>query len=219
MLLHLSKLPDVLSDSVPCKENDIHTIEDIDLGNCPLTWPQQAQQYKQANTFAAIYTSALSPSITHERKSMQHTTLHCLSQAPEVEISTHRQIRRAGIHIPAASAWLLHAAPRILKFCNSKELYHGNLEWRSWLGGSDGGKCLWSGDEGFSVERWVFWKHRFGVVVGLGRRGFASRVVDDVVGCARRAGKVMREVEQEDGFAVDGVLGLFGRDDVSSLVL
>lgn len=78
---------------------------------------------------------------------------------------------------------------------------------------------MWTGDEGFSVERWVVWKQRFGVVEGLGRRGFAGRVVDDVVECARRAGKAMLEVEREDGFAVDGILGLFERDDISSLVL
>lgn len=150
---------------------------------------------------------------------MQHTALRCLSQALEIETSTHPQIRRAGIHIPAASAWLLHAAPQIWKFCNRKELYQGNLEQRSWLGGSDGGKCSWGGDEGFSVERWVFWKQRFEVVGGLGRRGFAGRVIDDVVGWARRAGMAMREVEQGDGFAVDGILRLYERDDVSSLVL
>ena len=65
---------------------------------------------------------------------------------------------------------------------------------------------MWTGDEGFSVERWVFWKQRFGVVGGLGRR-FAGRVVDDVVGWARRASQAMRDVEREDGFAVDGISG------------
>lgn len=189
------------------------------LGNCPLTWHQQAKQYKQANTFAAIYTAALPPSITHEWKSMQHTALHCLSQALEVEISTYSQIRRAGIHVPAASAWLLHAAPQIYKFCNSQELYHGNLEWRRRIVGSDGGVCLWDGDEGFSVQRWVFWKQRFEGVEGLGRRGFAGRVIDDVVGRARQAIKVMRDVEQEEGLALDGISCLFERHDVPSLVL
>lgn len=122
---------------------------------------------------------------------MQHAALHCLSQALEVDFLAHPQIRRAGIHIPAASAWMQHAAAQIWKFCDSKELYHGNLEWKRWIVGSDGGRCLWDGDEGFEVERWVFWKQRFGVVVGLGRREFAGRVVDDVVRCARQAVKAM----------------------------
>jgi hypothetical protein len=192
------------------------TIEDIDLANCPLTWHQQAHQYKQANTFAAIYISALPPSITHEWRSMQSTALRSLLQALDVEISTHLQIRRAGIHIPAAAAWMHHAAPRIWKFCKSKELYEGGVEWRCWVGGSDGGKCLWTGDEGFSVERWTHWKQRFGDVGGLKRRGFAGRVVDDVVRCARQAMKTMSGVEQEDGFALDGILGLFDCDGTSS---
>jgi hypothetical protein len=194
----------------------MNTVEDMDLGNCPLTWHQQALQYKQANTFAAVYTSALLPSITHEWKSMQSTALRSLLQALDVDISTYPQIRRAGIHIAAAAAWMLHAAPHIWQFCKSKELYEGGVEWRCWVGGSDGGKCLWTGDEGFSVERWMHWKQRFGDVSGLKRRGFAGRVVDDVVRCARLAVKMMCRVEQDEGFALDDISGLFERNDTSS---
>jgi hypothetical protein len=75
---------------------------------------------------------------------------------------------------------------------------------------------LWTGDQGFSVERWMFWKRRFEDVSGLKRRGFAGRVVGDVVRCARQAMKTMSGVEQEDGFALDGILGLFHCDGTSS---
>lgn len=78
---------------------------------------------------------------------------------------------------------------------------------------------MWDGDEGFGVERWVFWKQRFGVVEGLGRRGFAGRVVDDVVRCARQAVKAMRDVEQEVGVALDGMSVLFESDAMASLEL
>jgi hypothetical protein len=196
-------LPGQLTDA------DIHAIEDIDLGNCPLTWHQQAQQYKQANTFAAVYTSALSPSITHEWKSMQYEALRCLSQALEVEDSTYPQIRRAGIYVPAATAWLHHAAPQLWQYCKSKDLYKRPREERSWIGDSDGGKCLWSGDEGFGIERWMFWKQKFEVIGGLGRRGFAGRVVDDIVRCARQAVMTMEAVEQGDGFTLDDISSLF----------
>ncbi|KAI4855958.1 hypothetical protein E4T45_02591 [Aureobasidium sp. EXF-8846] len=233
MLLHLSKLPTVTVDGLPCKENGrtywesipefsywlsehalhVHAIEDIDLGNCPLTWHQQAQQYKKANSFAAVYTSALSPFITHEWKSMQYKALGCLSQALEVEVLTHLQIRRAGLCIPAATAWLLHAAPRIFEFCKSRELYQGVVEQRPWIGGSDGGKCLWKGDDGFGIERWMFWKQRFEVIGGLRRRGFAGRVVDDIVRCSRLAVKTMARVEQGDSYALDAMSVLFKHDD------
>jgi hypothetical protein len=146
---------------------------------------------------------------------MQCTALQSLSQALEVEVLTYPQIRRAGIHVPAASAWILHAAPRIFEFCTSKELYQVAVQQRPWVGGSDGGQCLWSGDDGFSVERWIFWKQRFEVVEGLRRRGFAGRVVNDVVRCSRLAVKTMVRVEQEDGSALDGMSVLFKHDDAS----
>jgi antirestriction protein ArdC len=69
--------------------------------------------------------------------------------------------------------------------------------------------CLWSGDEGFSVERWMFWKQRFEVVGGLRRRGFAGRVVDDIVRYARQAVRTMGSIEQEDGYALDDISSLF----------
>lgn len=147
---------------------------------------------------------------------MQCTALRSLSQALEVDISTYPHIRRAGIHIPAATVWLLHAAPQLWRFCKGKNLYKGSREERSWIGGSDGGKCLWSGDDGFSVERWMFWKQRFEVVGGLRRRGFAGRVVDDIVRCSRLAVKMMARVEQEDGYALDAMSVLFMHDDTLS---
>ncbi|KAG9605862.1 hypothetical protein KCU77_g372, partial [Aureobasidium melanogenum] len=234
MLTHLSKLPDVIVDSRPFKENgriywqdipefsfwfsecalNVHAIHDIDLGNCPLTWQEQAQQYKAANSFAALYLTVLTPSITCEWKSMQCIARDTLIQSLEVEFATYAQIRRAGIYIPAAAQGILHSAPLIWDFCKRKDLYSGNMEWREWVGGSDGSKALWKGEDGFSVERWMFWKERFGIAAGLKRRGFAGRVVDDVVMCAREAGKVMHAVEQEDAFALDGLLDMFDSDEI-----
>jgi hypothetical protein len=94
-------------------------------------------------------------------------------------------------------------------------LHKGATEQRDWIEGSDGGKCLWSGDDGFSVERWNFWKQRFGIIGGLRRRGFAGRVIDDIVRCSRQAVMTMDAVEREDGFALDGMSILFGHDDTS----
>ncbi|KAH0339831.1 hypothetical protein KCU81_g7084, partial [Aureobasidium melanogenum] len=236
MLIHLSRLPDVIADGRTCKENGrtywqdipefsfwfseealhVHAIHDIDLGNCPLTWQQQAQRYKAANTFAALYLSALTPSITHEWKSIQRITRDTLTQALEVEIVSYSQIRRAGIYIPAAAQWLLHSAPLIWEFCKRKCLCSGDMEERDWIGGSDGSEALWQGEDGFRVERWVFWKERFADVARLKRKGFAGRVIDDVVMCARDAGKMMGAVEQEDAFALDGLAMVFDGDGASS---
>lgn len=246
VLLHLSKLPDVIVDSKPFKENRrtywrdipefsfwfletglrtcpasphwhtfaretdtdlsyVHAIHNIDLGNCPLSWQQQAQQYKAANSFAALYLTVLTPSITYEWKSMQCIARDALIQALEVEISTYAHIRRAGIYIPAAAQWLLHSAAPIWDFCKRKDLNSGNVEWREWIGSSDGSNALWKGEDGFIVERWTFWKQRFAYAAGVKRGGLAGRVVDDVVACARKACKAMHAIEQEDAFALDAI--------------
>ncbi|CAD0100806.1 unnamed protein product [Aureobasidium mustum] len=90
------------------------------------------------------------------------------------------------------------------------------MEWREWIGGSDGSKALWKGEDGFSVERWRFWKQRFAYAAELKRRGLAGRVVDQVVMCARKAGEAMHAVEQEDAFALEWLRELFTSDEVSS---
>ncbi|CAD0087684.1 unnamed protein product, partial [Aureobasidium vineae] len=235
LLVYLSELPDIIVDGKPFQENDktywrsipefgfwftetalsVNTIENMDLGNGPLTWYEQAQQYKHANTFAAIYTSNLDSSITQEWIGMQCIARDTLMQALEVDITTYPQVRRAGIYIPAAAAWMTHAGTHLWHFCKSKELCKGKV-WREWIGGSDGSKPLWPGDDGFSVERWTFWKARFGDVAELRQRGFAGRVIDDVVMCARMAVKAMHEVEQEDAFVFDALSKVFESSEVSS---
>ncbi|THY74169.1 hypothetical protein D6C86_07374 [Aureobasidium pullulans] len=207
MLMHISKLPDVIFEGKPLKENyrtywhdipefdfqfsqtalSVNTIENIDLGHCTVTWHQQAQQYLSASTFASLYLNALSPTLS------------------PIEFNS--------LYIPAASAYLIHSAPLIWSFCKTKEKYQGERVWKQWIGGSDGGEPLWKGDDGFSVQRWGFWKERLGDLAGLKRRGFAGRVIDGIVMYARMARRAMDEVELEDGFALDGVSRLYQHGD------
>lgn len=94
-------------------------------------------------------------------------------------------------------------------------MYSGDVELTEWTGGSDGSKALWKGNNGLSVERWGFWKQRLRYAAGLKRRGFAGRVVDDVVMWTREAGKMVHVVEQENAIAFDGLREVFDRDGVS----
>lgn len=144
---------------------------------------------------------------------MQTEALLSLSNALEVSTDSFPQLRRAGIYIPAASAYLVHSAPLIWSLCKTKEKYQGERVWKQWIGGSDGGEPLWKGDDGFSVQRWGFWKERLGDLAGLKRRGFAGRVIDGIVMYARMARRAMDEVELEDGFALDGVSRLYQHGD------
>ena len=72
---------------------------------------------------------------------------------------------------------------------------------------------MWKGDDGFSVQRWGFWKERLGDLAGLKRRGSAGRVIDGIVMHARMAGRAMDEVELEYGVALDGVSCLYEHGD------
>lgn len=140
---------------------------------------------------------------------MQCAARNTLTEALEVEMATDTQVRRAGIYIPAAAQWLLHSASLIWDFCKKKELYSGDVERREWIGGSDGSKALWKGDDGFSVERWAFWKERFEYAAVLPRKRFAGRVVNDVVMWAREAVQMMHAAEQDDAVALDGFSNMF----------
>ncbi|THV94636.1 hypothetical protein D6D26_07734, partial [Aureobasidium pullulans] len=198
MLMHISKLPDVVVDGEPFKENyrtywhdipefsfrfsqtalTVNTIEDIDLGHGTVTWHQHAQQYLSASTFASLYLRALSPTLSPiEFNSMQTEALLSLSNALEVFTNSFPQLRRAGLYIPAASAYLIHSAPLISSFCKTKERYQGERIWKQWIGGSDGSEPLWKGDDGFSVQRWGFWKERLGDLAGLKREGLLDALL------------------------------------------
>lgn len=144
---------------------------------------------------------------------MQSEALLSLSNALEVSTNSFPQLRRASLYIPAASTYLIHSAPLIWSFCKTKEKYQGERIWKQWIGGGDGSEPLWKGDDGFSVQRWGFWKERLGDLAGLKRRGSAGRVIDGIVMHARMAGRAMDEVELEYGVALDGVSCLYEHGD------
>ena len=64
------------------------------------------------------------------------------------------------MHVPAAAQWFVHASKVILK--DGKDVY------KNWfLGSQSNVSQTWKGKEGFSKERWEFWKRRLGKVEGM----------------------------------------------------
>jgi len=60
------------------------------------------------------------------------------------------------MYIPAAATWIRHAGDTIRKLCVDIErgATCGTLE--------PGCTWEWKGENGFSIERWQFWKRKFG---------------------------------------------------------
>lgn len=73
-------------------------------------------------------------------RGFRQLALETIQDALEVSIESSAQVRRAGIYIPAAAQWFLHASPQIWAFSKNKEGYEGEKIWQEWLGGSDGSK-------------------------------------------------------------------------------
>jgi hypothetical protein len=111
-----------------------------------------------------------------------------LMEALELAIDTPEQIRRAGIYVPAASEWIIISGRQIYDYSRRKECYEGEKVPQRWIGGSDGGKNLFTGDEGFSIERWSFWARKLEAISKLG--GHVSE-------SAAKAARTMAIIEKE----------------------
>jgi len=98
--------------------------------------------------------------------------------------------RRASLWIPQAANWFLVAGRTIYSLCRD-EVRKGDGPAREW-GESDDGVdgYLFHGTEGFSLDRWAFWKSRFGQIASMD-------LPPDLRALAKEAGEKMVEVENQ----------------------
>ncbi|KAH0391715.1 hypothetical protein KCU89_g14220, partial [Aureobasidium melanogenum] len=177
----------------------VHTIESIDEGRTRITWSEHARRFQVANRFGAILLNRIDPNIAPKvSRGFRQLALYTIQDALEVIIESSAQIRRAEIYIPAAAQWFLHASPQIWAFGKDKAGYEGEKIWKEWLGGSDGSKPTWVGDDGFSVKRWMFWKKQLVEVLEVEERG--GRVIDKIVSHSRKAVEAMDDAERENPY-------------------
>ncbi|KAI5208413.1 hypothetical protein E4T38_02893 [Aureobasidium subglaciale] len=199
MLIHLTQQPNVVIDGKPAEENGCVYWRDMPEFSF---WfmeqaMKQAAQFESANRFCAIllnrFDTDIAPKIV---TGFSQLALDNIQDALEVVVESSAQIRRADIYIPAAAQYFIHASHQLWGFCMRREQYQGEKIWREWLGQSDGSKPTWLGGDGYSVERWRFWKEQLVEALELESRG--GRVIDHIVDCSRRAVKAMEDAERAD---------------------
>lgn len=79
----------------------------------------------------------------------------------EIPFDTPERVRRAEIYIAPAAAWITIAGPNLYHYSKSNTDYEGEDVSPWWIGGTYGGMVMWEKRDGFSIERWTFWRDRF----------------------------------------------------------
>lgn len=167
----LYQMLDLLVDRI-CLE--IRDIEDLDWDWDE--WWSQATPHQNITSFAARWLKT--------RRHMHWYVVGSLSQAIEANPETPEELEHTLMYVPPATIWIMLAGKTILQLC--KDNYHRSHP-RS-VHNSD----LWKGDLGFSVERWIFWKKRFGEIAAL--KGIPSHVAE----ISLRAMAEMQKIQDED---------------------
>lgn len=148
------------------------------------------RNYTNGNVFAALYLRDLDESSSKEFGLMRHYCLSIMRVALEVATDTPQQIRRTEIHVPQAARWIEIAGHNIYNFSKANLDNTGENVIQVWIGGEDGGFLVWTGADGFSVERWTFWKRRFGEIAH-------SEVKEEVKKLAAQAVEEMEKIEKQ----------------------
>jgi hypothetical protein len=116
-------------------------------------WLDQAPTLLSASTFGALF---LSKTPFPTRMSI----FASIALIDGLEVSYPKdQIHQAVMYIPPAAAWIRHAGDSIHKFCVDRHnggAVCGQLE--------PGCIWEWTGEKEFSIERWQYWKRRFGEI-------------------------------------------------------
>lgn len=153
-------------------ETDIEALEDIEEG---CDWDAQAVPLLNATTFGAMY-------LAHGRQpiGMPFHAEVSFMQGIEVSCQTPEQLRCAAMYVPPAATWVLLAGKSIYELCKIDHDYR-----------KDGGPptSLWGQGRGYSLDRWAFWKKRFGEIAKT------QGLKDEVKDIAARASLEMEKIE------------------------
>ncbi|KAL8668380.1 MAG: hypothetical protein Q9168_006991 [Polycauliona sp. 1 TL-2023] len=174
-------------------ETAIHhlLLEDMDRG-LGLNRDSAVQKLLNGNVFGALYLLELDPDgPRYDLWYFRKLALDHLMYALEVTTETHYQIRRAEIYVPPAAMWMLIAGRNLHGYCKDNLDYTGENVYQRWIGGEHGSELTFLGKDGFSMDRWAFWKTRFEQISML------EGVDRDVMEYAGQAARAMNKIEQE----------------------
>ena len=143
-----------------CHQDHI-LIENIESSRHGATVQDAATKLTNVNTFAALYLCELDPDgPSSELLSMRRIAREHFMYTLEIPFDTSERIRRTELYIAPAVAWIDIAGPRLYQFSKSNADYKGEDVSPWWIGGAHGGMVMWDKRDGFSLERWTFWKDR-----------------------------------------------------------
>ncbi|KAI1105134.1 hypothetical protein F4804DRAFT_351237 [Jackrogersella minutella] len=141
---------------------------------------EETRRFYNANIFQArwiINVGQAGP--RREWGSAVNFALWHLSDALEYGIARSPMgLRRTELYIPQAAQWIQIAGTVIYKLCRDREKNTGEavIDIGSTDKAVDG--FLFRGEEGFSIERWAFWKERFSQIAGLNLKPHVSQLAN-----------------------------------------
>jgi len=132
-----------------------------DLHSSLMYDPRSASDYINLNGFEAQLWRALGNVV--EEYILGHPLRNfapCIENATPAE--EHQTV---DVEIAAACLWMIHGSERLWRLCAAGDGFSDGKDWRG---------DLWTGEMGYSVERWGLWSRRFkniadGEVEGVGR--------------------------------------------------
>lgn len=152
---------------------------------------EEYRRFYNANVFQAYWMTQIGQGgPQREWGSAVYYALWHLSCALDVGIApTALGLRRTELWIPQAAQWILIAGSVIHRLCLEEEFNTGEPAVPRAQGDVAVDGFLFSGQEGFSVRRWDFWKQRFSAIA-------AMDATSQVAQLAGQAAARMAEIER-----------------------
>ncbi|KAF2135368.1 uncharacterized protein K452DRAFT_293272 [Aplosporella prunicola CBS 121167] len=123
-------------------------------------WDANVDAFANAHAFAALCVREFGAKLPPQEGLLCFALWH-LSETLEVELEGHEgRARHTMLYLPAAAQWIAVAGGAVHKACCANALGSGKKAQKGWIGGGYGSYGLWDGGNGFSVERWRFWRKR-----------------------------------------------------------
>lgn len=95
------------------------------------------------------------------------TGLWAFIRALEIPTTTPGAIGRTALTVPGAAHWVIIVGGKVYQFCKENRLSTGEPQYPDFIGWPDVHGFLWESQNGYNLERWSFWKRRFGEIANL----------------------------------------------------
>ena len=151
-------------------------------------WDGHAVSLLNATTFGAMYLDR-----GKQSANMPFHAIGGIAEGVEAPYQTPEDFRNGAMYIPSAATWILLAGTKIYELCKNNHDRKSSLYRKDRSRGfvANEADYEWHNDRGYSLERWAFWKKRFGEIKML------QGLQDDVKDLAGKAFIKMNEIESQ----------------------